>query len=286
MKNTLKNAAQSLLTKLGLYHRLKASVVYTAYWRLFDSRIVRQRYKDLAFYRESLKDMSAGDLIFDIGANQGFKTDLFLALGARVIAVEPDASNQEILRQKYHTFHIRKRPVTIVGKALSDRVGVETFWVNQPGSALNTLNVKWVEALNADANRFGERRGFSEKKEVATTTLEHLIREHGVPYFIKIDVEGYEATVLRGLMSPIPYLSFEVNLPDFRPEALECVSMLERIDPQADWSFADCAGVEGLKPWMNKADLLNEIEQCDQPSIEVYWRSSAGKKRLPRPKCP
>lgn len=45
--------------------------------------------------------------------------------------------------------------------------------------------------------------------DVPATTLNELIETHGMPDFCKIDVEGYELNVLKGMTKPIPYLSFE-----------------------------------------------------------------------------
>lgn len=49
----------------------------------------RWRRRALVHYRQFVK---SGDLVFDVGANVGNRTAVFLRLGARVVAVEPHAS--------------------------------------------------------------------------------------------------------------------------------------------------------------------------------------------------
>lgn len=41
------------------------------------------------------------------------------------------------------------------------------------------------------------------------TTLDALVARHGLPAFVKIDVEGLEDRVLAGLSAPVPAQSFE-----------------------------------------------------------------------------
>jgi FkbM family methyltransferase len=272
--HSIKKYAQRLLKRVGLYHRFKSSYVYDLYWRFANQRLLDNRAKEVEFYRKTLLGFRKGDIIFDIGANEGYKTDIFLRLGAKVVAVEPDERNQGILEQNFLTYRLIKRPVTIVGKAVSDRSGAETMWIDEPGSAKNTLNRKWVETLKADSSRFGESLEFGQRKEVETITLEELIRSQGLPFYVKIDVEGYEAVVLRGLRNPVPYLSFEVNLPEFRPEALECIELLENVAAQGVLNYApDCRRGLALERWLSRNEFVDVLNDCREPCIEVFWRA-------------
>jgi len=274
MSGSLKSTLQSLLKRVGVYHRLKASCLYDFYWSLADPQFVERTKKELQFYQHTLLGFTKGDIIFDIGANQGFKTAQFLKLGARVVAVEPDATNQAILKESFHALRLFKKSVTIVAKAVSDKTGQETMWVDEPGSAKNTLNPKWVETLRQDSSRFGESLQFGEKKTVETTTMEDLFKAHGRPFFIKIDVEGYEAVVLSGMKSSVPYVSFEVNLPEFLPEAIQCINTLENIGSNGTFNYVTDS-LQGLAfpQWLSHAEFAKALESCREPCIEVFWHA-------------
>ena len=60
------------------------------------------------------------------------------------------------------------------------------------------------------------------------TTLDLLVAEYGLPVFIKIDVEGFEINVLRGLTKPVRCLSFEF-VPEFTSNAIECLRYLTQL---------------------------------------------------------
>jgi len=276
----LKPYLQTLLRRVGLYQRVKASHIYDFYWRIADRRIIDDRTREVEFYRNLLKGFRNGDLIFDVGANHGYKTDIFLRLGARVVAVEPDEVNQEALKQQFLSYRLTGRPVVIVDKAVSDRNTVETMWVDAPGSAKNTLSQKWVETLRADDRRFGHSLDFAKQKEVETITLEQLITTHGLPFFVKIDVEGYEPSVLRGMRRPVPYLSFEVNLPEFKPEGLECVALLGRLAADGKFNYAaDCQHGLVLERWLEQREFSQVLYACAEKSIEVFWKSDGATSR-------
>ena len=239
-----------------------------------DRRIVADRCVEVEFYRSLLKGFQQGDLIIDVGANHGYKTDIFLRLGASVVAVEPDEDNQRILKEKFLSYRARKKAVVIIGKALDSRVGVDTMWIDAPGSAKNTLSKKWVETLRLDEKRFGHVLEFGHQKTVETVTLDQVIATYGIPAFVKIDVEGYEPNVLRGLQQSVPYLSFEVNLPEFKPEGIECVELLGRLDANGKFNYAaSCNKGLALERWLEAQEFLHALETCAEKSIEIFWKT-------------
>src|SRR5690242_6305151 len=106
----VKTSVHNLLKRIELYERVKASSLYDLYWSIADHKVIAQRSAEVSFYRQLLNGFSKRDLIFDVGANHGSKSDIFLRLGARVVAVEPDETNQSILRQKFLTYRLHPKP--------------------------------------------------------------------------------------------------------------------------------------------------------------------------------
>jgi FkbM family methyltransferase len=264
--------ARSLLKKTGLYGRLKSSILYDYYWRIADRRIIDQREREVGFYRQLLTGYQSGDLIFDVGANRGSKTDIFLRLGARVVAIDPDEANGELLKQRFLNYRVWKKPIVVVEKAVSDNEGIETIWIDTPGSAKNSLSRKWVETLRKDNGRFDQAFEFSGERRVETVTLENLIDTYGLPFFIKVDVEGYEAKVIRGLRRPVRFVSFEVNLPEFRQEGMECIEILDGLASGSRFNLtSDCRHGLAMDQWLGKIEFVEVFSNCTEKCVEVFW---------------
>jgi FkbM family methyltransferase len=261
------------LKRVHLYERVKASFLYDIVWRFADKRVIEAKVRETEFYENLLNGFRKGDLVFDIGANRGAKTEAFLHLGARVVAVDPDQANGAALAEKFLRHRFIPKPVIVVGKAVSDSDGSATFWIDEPGSGKNTLNQKWVEILRDDRNRFGHKLSFKQTSQVESITLDTLISIYGLPFFIKIDVEGHECKVLEGLQQPVRYLSFEVNLPEFRSEGLQCLKRLDRLDPLGQFNYSIDSATSLAGEWADVRTLQVVLNESGARSIEVFWKT-------------
>lgn len=261
-------------------NRLESSSIRRMYWAMARRENLDSSRQEEEFYRKLLGGMEFGGLIFDVGANRGAKTDIFLRLGARVIAVEPDEACQAILRDRFFRYRLRTSPVTLVNSAVSDSIGVKELLIDGPGSAVNTMSRKWADHLKGNKEDFKYQHSgleFSSSRSVATTTIDELVNRYGSPFFIKIDVEGHELSVLSGMRCPVPFLSFEVNLSTFRPEGIRCVQLLHSLSTEGSFNYTpDCCSGLVLARWLPAEEFCAVLEMCTDETIEVFWRSSCG----------
>jgi FkbM family methyltransferase len=144
-----------------------------------------------------------GDLVFDVGAHVGDRIAAFRRLKARVVAVEPQPALVRTLRLIYG----RDRAVAIEPVAVGRSAGEIELKLNIDNPTVSTASPEFIVA--ADGAAGWEGQAWTRSVRVPVTTLDALIARHGVPTFIKIDVEGFEAEALAGLTRRVAALSFE-----------------------------------------------------------------------------
>lgn len=185
-----------------------------------------------------------GDVVFDVGANQGEYSEMYASEGARVVALEPNPAFAPRLAALARISDIRP-----VQKAIGDGPGVAILNVcSTPGfSTLVTPGVDWMEK-SPDY----EAVSWTHRLEVEVTTLDFLAKEFGRPEYVKIDVEGFEINVLRGMTFNPRYLSFEFGARR-KPASQECIDNLGR----RGYEFRPIVGRDyrfASREWMSHAE--------------------------------
>jgi len=225
----------NLRSRIGI---LRSVAMY--YWKPFNKRRLK------LFYGRFVKP---GDLCFDIGAHLGNRTDAWVALGANVIAVEPQPHCVDFMKDKFRNVSA----VTIVPNAVADRRGELTLHISQATPTISTVSdAAWRNVINNDAWYDVK---WEEQLSIEAITLDDLIAQYGVPVFCKIDVENYEAQVLSGLSQPIPALSFEYY-PPAMDNALECLEVLEKLATyEYNYSFGESQRLQS-SDWLSAEEIL------------------------------
>lgn len=148
----------------------------------------------------------------------GNRVQAFLECEAKVIAVEPQPQCASILREKFG------QQITIEQVGLGAQSGSLEMLI-ATDSTVSTFNKEFAIATK---ERFKFSR-WQETIQVPIRTLDTLIKNHGMPRYCKIDVEGFELEVLKGLTKPIPLISIEYCVPEFSESMIACIHRLNEI---------------------------------------------------------
>lgn len=188
------------------------------------------------FYRQFVRP---GDLCFDIGAHVGNRSLAFARLGARVVAVEPQPDLARFLRHLL----ARQPGVVLEEVAIAASAGTVALHLSRATPTVTTASRDFIEAATAIPSFRAVRWG--ESVEVPATTLDALIDRHGLPDFLKLDIEGLEEAALAGLGRAPRLVSLEF-LAGRRASAARCLDRLEAI---GSWTWNLSIGESLLLEW-------------------------------------
>ena len=247
---------------MKIYSKLKHYYRYLRNWKKFKSKQKKIESNNglteqLNFYAKFIKK---GDLVFDIGANVGDKTDMFLHLGAKVIAVEPQESCWRVIKRRF-----KDKDINLITNAVSSKYGTVTMFLDR-SSTISSISTEWIEAVKK-SGRFSSHK-WSEKIEVKTTTLDALVDKYGKPAFCKIDVEGAELDVLKSLTEPLNVISFEFVREQLEP-SIKSIDYLSTLgNAQFNYHIGEATSF-ALANWIEANDMKNLLTNMDD-SIDNF----------------
>lgn len=216
------------------------------------------RRRAIPFYAQFIKQ---GDLCFDIGANVGSRTEVFHRLGARVIAVEPQPECARGLRRKYHNGKVK-----VIQTAIGSHVGNIEMMVNSKYNPASSCSKEWVRLVKAEAL---QPWVWDKSITVNLTTLDKLIAQYGVPTFCKIDVEGFEHEVIKGLSKPVKAVSLEFH-PTYLPPIFNSLRKLNALGLTFfNYSLGESMQME-LKAWVGIEEICGLLAALPTSNNDLF----------------
>jgi FkbM family methyltransferase len=198
-----------------------------------------KKYKSKKFYSQLIKK---NDLCFDIGANIGSKSKLFLSLKAKVIAFEPQSScisSLSKIKQSNSNFDFHSI-------AVGDK---------NESKALHLANHSELATLSNEFIAFYSNKEiyWNKNETVKAMTLNSIVEMYGTPNFCKIDTEGYEFNILSSLSYKIPIIEFEFT-EGFFENTLKILDLIDSENTTFNYILNENLQFK-LKKWVSSEEL-------------------------------
>jgi len=168
--------------------------------------------------------MYRSDLIFDVGMHLGEDTDFYLKKGFRVVGFEAHSMLVQHCKARFSDAVESGRLVIVHGAVAPGTAPTVPFYVNLTETQWGTINHDWVIR--------NQRRGAPSKMvEARRIDLVEYFRQYGMPYYLKIDIEGSDlaaASSLKALEDRPQFISIETEINRFS-RVLEEIELLHSL---------------------------------------------------------
>lgn len=186
-------------------------------------------------------------LIIDVGMHSGKDTEFYLRKGFDVVAIEANPALVQRARSRLGGYLSDGR-LRVYEVAIADYDGEVDFYVNEQHDDWGTIST----AFAARNERKGTKNSVTRVKCIP---FQRILKECGVPYYLKIDVEGADIECLKALLpfkERPKYVSIEAGLTSFRETFTE-LSLL--------WKL-------GYRHFKIVNQRLNSTVRCPDPPLE------------------
>lgn len=156
------------------------------------------------------------NLVYDVGMHRGEDTDYYLKKGFKVIGFEANPDLVKVCQKRFQK-EIQKGFLKIVeGAIVEDTINQRVndkvqFFKNSKKSVWGTVVQDWAERNEI----FGSS---NEILEVSAINFSEYLKKYGIPYYLKVDIEGMDLVCLKSLLNfeeRPDYISIESEKKDF-----------------------------------------------------------------------
>jgi len=184
-------------------------------------------------------------LIFDIGYNKGEFTNVCFKehKGVKVIGVEanPNLCNKP-----------NKDNFILLNNLASDKIGEEIdFFIEHAQNGISTASKEFMDNsrfTKGSKNLRPNSGRWAPPIKVKSTTVDKLVDEYGVPDLIKVDVEGYEYSVLKGLTNKVGHICFEWHEEEYH-------NLLKIVQHLSEIGYTEF----GVIGWFDEGDVFDKV---------------------------
>jgi FkbM family methyltransferase len=142
------------------------------------------------------------NLIYDVGMHNGDDTVYYLRKGYKVVSIEADPTLVEKAKQKFSNF-IRDGQLIILNCGITKETGFADFFINEVNAVWNSFDETITSRDHLPYHKI----------QVPCFRFRDILQQYGVPYYLKIDIEGNDYLCVADLdLQDLPtYVSVEAT---------------------------------------------------------------------------
>jgi len=152
------------------------------------------------------------NLIYDVGMHNGDDTAYYRHLGYTVVAIDANPQACANARQRFQA-DVDGGLLTIVNVGITKEPGVMDFWICETHPEWSSFQ-RELAARDASPHR---------SVQVPCRTFDSILEQYGVPYYLKVDIEGDDLLCVHALraQTDLPrYVSLETDRVEESVQAL------------------------------------------------------------------
>jgi FkbM family methyltransferase len=206
------------------------------------------------------------DLIYDVGMHNGDDTAFYLHRGFRVIAIEANSKLADLGKRRFSS-EIDSGRLTILNVGVAERAGIGTFWICDDLTVWSSFEEKLMSKTGKEHHSV----------EIQTRRFSEILEEYGIPFYLKVDIEGSDHLCLRDLVGrPLPrFISVEAESGENDDDSATAAGGVENL------SLLYTMGYRRFK-LVRQSDFTSEPKSEIKAFTQRIVKSAAhGKLRLP-----